>query len=208
MIPGSRAAFGLRALQRRFSCAIHPPPCRTNHPFVSFVSFVSFVVQIYFRPAKSGLVQPCQAQSNLPRKKFTSPSAPRTPHSNSTLVPPNTTVALGCETLYWVATGLSRPQIAGLNASNPLEFKAFQLGQTEIKPRQTKKLNSGRVGLGCGILCFLHCLLFKARFRLPSAEKRSKLQNEPNFQIKPIKPKLNRFLKMQPYATLHLGRMP
>ena len=78
--------------------------------------------------------------------------------------------------------------------------------QTENKPRQTKKLSLGRVALGCRILCFLRCPLFKTRFRFPSRrKKRSKLQNEPNFQIKPIKPKLNRFFKMQPYATLDLS---
>ena len=37
------------------------------------------------------------------------------------------------------------------------------------------------------------------------SQKNPLLQNEPNFKIKPIKPKLNRFFKMQPYATLDLG---
>ena len=121
------------------------------------------------------------------------------PHPKSTLLHPNATVALGCETLHWVATALSRSHSTGSIASDILESKAFQARQTEDKPRQTKKLSSGRVALGCRILCFLCCLLFKA------SQKRSKLQNEPNFQIKPIKPKLNRFFKMQPYATLHLS---
>ena len=120
-------------------------------------------------------------------------------HPKSTLPHPNATLDLGCETLHWVATSLSRPQIAGSIATNPLEFKGDYRRQTEIKPHQTKKLNSRRVALGCGTLCFLRCLLFK---------KRSLLQNEPNFKIKPIKPKLNRFLKMQPYATLDLSCKP
>ena len=103
---------------------------------------------------------------------------PSHPQPKSTLLHPNATVALGCETLHWVATGLSRHQIAGSTTSDPLEFKGVQGGQTEIKPRQTKKLNSGRVALGCRILCFLRCLLFNV------SQKRSKLQNEPNFVLK------------------------
>ena len=74
--------------------------------------------------------------------------------------------------------------------------------QTENKVQQTKKLNPGRVALGCRIRCFLRCLLFQV------SQKRSKLQNEPNFKIKPIKLRLNRFLKMQPYATLDLSCEP
>ena len=101
--------------------------------------------------------------------------------------------------LHWVATGLLRPQIAGSIAPNPLEFKCVFWRQTENKPRQAKKLNSGRVALGCRILCFLCCLLFQA------SQKKPQLQNEPNFKIKP---KLNRFFKMQPNATLDFGCIP
>ena len=128
-------------------------------------------------------------------KKF-APFDIAAPHPKSPLLHPNATVALGCETLHWVAAGLPRHQIALSIRSNPLKFKGFQGSQTEVRPRQTRKLISGRVALGCRILSFPRCLLFQ------ESQKRSKLQNEPNFKIKPIKPKLNRFLKMQPYATL------
>ena len=96
-------------------------------------------------------VQSSRTLSNLVQpsgEKIHFPSRPRTPH-------PNATVALRCETLHWVATGLSHHQITGSTASNRLGFKGFQARQTEVKPRQTKKLNSGRVALGCRILSFL-----------------------------------------------------
>jgi hypothetical protein len=62
---------------------------------------------------------------------------------------PIATVALGCETLHWVAPAPKRHPQAGLTASHTREFQGHSRRQTKIKPRQTKKTDArkGCIGL-------------------------------------------------------------